>query len=811
MTPMEPTDMHRRGRVLGKTPAGGQEQDEEVGVGDSASENATPTAPARTPAALTEAFWCLLLLLIGGAFAGGASALYGSDLGSVPVFVALAALEAVNAFASAWLARRFRVAIWGLDAAFVAVAFFLLPPLGTIVAMSVGMLVGRIVGRRPFIRALGNVGVVLISTTVGVVSFEALGGEADPTSAHAGVAALAAVLLMTVAWELAVGVVFHATDGEPFVAGVVGALRFALPRAPFAASLGYVAGLASLVSQAGALFAVPPMAAMVFVLAEHFRAERDRERAETLFRAATDAHASIEPGEVSDALVKAATALFQAERAELTDRAPSEGEIGAPLSTADDRWLVVSGGNVSGGDPQLLAAVAAIGSSALENARMAEELRHHAVHDALTGLPNQVLFADRVVQAVGAPGRQRFAVVALDLDAFRKVNDSLGHAAGDELLIELAARLQEAVRSGDTVARLSADVFMFLLHDVGTPELAGVLIEKLLATVRRPAFVGGQEVFMTACAGLAFFPDDGREGGHLLRNADSALHRAKANGPGSYEIYAQGMNELAHQRLARESELHQAVRRDELVVRYQPQIDLRTGRIVAVEALVRWNHPTLGLLPPNEFVPLAEESGLIVEVDSSVLRSACRQASAWQAEGLPPVRVAVNMSARHFQSPERLIGTIRDALAESNLPAAFLELEVTEGLAVVEDRSAEILQRVRDLGVSISIDDFGTGYSMLGRLHRFPVDRLKIDRSFVREITSAHTEAPIVSAIVAMARSLGMETVAEGVETLEQQTYLRNRSCDMAQGFLFSHPVEPSEISRLLRTSSVGFNLSQIG
>jgi EAL domain-containing protein (putative c-di-GMP-specific phosphodiesterase class I) len=271
------------------------------------------------------------------------------------------------------------------------------------------------------------------------------------------------------------------------------------------------------------------------------------------------------------------------------------------------------------------------------------------------------------------------------------------------------------------------------------------------------------------------------------------------------------MNELAHQRLARESELHQAVRRDELVVRYQPQIDLRSGRIIGVEALVRWNHPTLGLLPPNEFVPLAEESGLIVDVDTWVLRHTCRQAMAWQAEGLPPVRVAVNMSARHFQSPERLLGSIRDALSDSGLPAALLELEVTEGLAVVEDRSAEILQRVRDLGVSISIDDFGTGYSMLGRLHRFPVDRLKIDRSFVREITSAHAEAPIVAAIVAMARSLGMETVAEGVETLEQQTFLRNRSCDLAQGFLFSHPVEPEEISRLLRTPSVGFNLTRIG
>jgi EAL domain-containing protein (putative c-di-GMP-specific phosphodiesterase class I) len=327
--------------------------------------------------------------------------------------------------------------------------------------------------------------------------------------------------------------------------------------------------------------------------------------------------------------------------------------------------------------------------------------------------------------------------------------------------------------------------------------------------VNRPIDVGSQEVFMTACAGLAFYPDDGTEAGHLLRNADSALHRAKDAGPGSYEIYADGMNELAHQRLARESQLHQAVNRDELRVRYQPQIDLRTGKIVAVEALVRWEHPTLGMLAPNEFVPLAEESGLIVEVDTWVLRKACAQAAEWCRNGLP-MRVAVNLSARHFQTPDRLIASISNTLADTGLSPSMLELEVTEGLAVVEDRSAETLQRVRDLGVSIAIDDFGTGYSMLSRLHRFPVDRLKIDRSFVREIVSHHVEAPIVSAIIAMARSLGIETVAEGIETIDQKTYLGNRSCDLGQGFLFSHPVEAEEIERLASIPSSGITLAPL-
>ena len=262
------------------------------------------------------------------------------------------------------------------------------------------------------------------------------------------------------------------------------------------------------------------------------------------------------------------------------------------------------------------------------------------------------------------------------------------------------------------------------------------------------------------------------------------------------------MNELAHQRLARESELHQAVRRDELRVAYQPQVDLRTGRVIGVEALVRWQHPTLGLLGPVEFVPLAEESGLIVEVDTWVLREACRQVSDWLQAGLPPVRVGVNLSARHFQSPERFIGTIRDAVRDTGLPSMLLELEVTEGLAVTEDESALVLQRIRDMGVSTSIDDFGTGYSMLGRLSRFPVDRLKIDRSFVQEIRSARDDAPIVAAIIAMARSLRIETVAEGVETAEQEQFLRDRGCDLAQGYLFGHPSSPEAIEELLRVGS---------
>ncbi|MBA2281878.1 MAG: EAL domain-containing protein [Acidimicrobiia bacterium] len=739
------------------------------------------------------------------------AAAFGPELGRPAVLLVIGGLEAANAFASVWLSRRFRIAIWSLDGAFVAAGFLILEPVGTIVAVSAGAFVGHVLGRRPLVRAFGMAGVIGVAAAAAVAVFEVLSVDGQPASLRSAAAGFGAVVVMTAVWEMAVGLHFLVESGEPLLAGVRAALRFALPRTPFAASVGYLAGVAGEASSFGPLFAVPPMGAMVFVLAEHFRAERDRERAETLFRTAEAVHASIDRRGVSLALEEAAASLLGAERAEVRSTAPEGTEVGVAIDGAEQRWLVVDG--VGGGDAsQILPAVAAVGASALENARLVEQISHQSVHDTLTGLPNKVLFDDRVDQAIAnaARGRGRFAVVALDLDAFGKVNDSLGHAVGDELLTIVADRLSGAVRAGDTVARLSADVFVLLLADVGTAETAGVITEKLLAAMRRPLHVAGQEIFMTACAGLASFPDDGQEAGHLLRNAGSALHRAKDHGPGSYEIYAQGMNEAAHERLARESELHQAVRRDELRVRYQTQIDLRTGRIIGVEALVRWEHPTFGLLAPAEFVPLAEESGLIVGVDTWVLRHATRQAARWLQDGLPPVRVAVNLSARHFQSPERLVGTIRDSLADSGLPPALLELEVTEGLAVHEESSAEVLQRLRDLGTSISIDDFGTGYSMLGRLHRFPVDRLKIDGSFVREIVSARADAPIVAAIIAMARSLGIETVAEGVERLEQQTFLRNRSCDLAQGFLFSMPAEPEEVARMLRTPSVGFNLAPL-
>jgi len=743
------------------------------------------------------------LLATGAGLTAVLVAAHGSELGPPAKLFVLAGLMAASYRMTGWVSTRLHTPVWQTDAAILAAALVLLEPVGVVVAITSGVLVGCLLDRRSLAAVVGMVSNSFAMSATATTIVYGLAGDASPLSARFGLSVAVGIIIGQILWELSFSAWYRVTNEESFGSSFFAALRFGLPRAPFIAGIGYSAAVASTVVPWAGLFMVPALAGLVYVLAEHFKAERDRARAEILFRTAEAAHSSIELAEVDAAIVAGAGSLLLSD-AELRSTPPLPGELGVALEGADPRWLIVSDPATGDESEQLLAAIAAVGSSALESARMTEELRHRAVHDATTGLPNQLLFNDRVDQVANRSSHtgERFAVVAVDLDAFRKVNDSLGHSAGDWLLREVGKRMESVLRDGDTVARLSGDTFMALLPGVGTAESAGVLTEKLLAAIGSPFEYDGQDIFMSASAGLAFYPEDGLEPGDLLRNADSALHRAKLHGTGGYQIYAQGMNELAHQRLARESELHQAVRRDELRVAYQPQVDLRTGRVIGVEALVRWQHPTLGLLGPVEFVPLAEESGLIVEVDTWVLREACRQVSGWLQAGLPPVRVGVNLSARHFQSPERFIGTIRDAVRDTGLPSMLLELEVTEGLAVTEDESALVLQRIRDMGVSTSIDDFGTGYSMLGRLSRFPVDRLKIDRSFVQEIRSARDDAPIVAAIIAMARSLRIETVAEGVETPEQEQFLRDRGCDLAQGYLFGHPSSPAAIEELLRVGT---------
>ena len=446
---------------------------------------------------------------------------------------------------------------------------------------------------------------------------------------------------------------------------------------------------------------------------------------------------------------------------------------------------------------ELLAAQAGVG---LSNIRLLEQIRHQAMHDSLTGLPNQLLFEDRVAQALAQSGRsgERVGVLFIDLDRFKKVNDSLGHDFGNELLKQVAGRLLGAVRKGDTVARMGGDEFTLLLPGIRRDEDATLTAGKLLDAFRAPFRVADHELFMTPSVGIALYPNDGLRYETLLKHADIAMYRAKARGGNGYELYGPRAGDAAYPRLALEADLHNAVDNDELRVVYQPIVDLATSSVVGVEALVRWQHRTLGVIRPDEFIPLAEEAGLVVSIDTWVLRTACEQARAWRDAGLGALRMSVNMSGRHLQHP-RMAVTVIEAIRESGIDPAQLELEVTESVAVAETGDTrDALEGLRELGVSIAIDDFGTGYSMLSRLRQFPLDTLKVDRSFVNEIVTAEDEAPIVAATIAMAHSLGLQVVAEGVETEAQLSYLRRHRCDLAQGYLLGRPQSAADVTALV-------------
>ena len=438
--------------------------------------------------------------------------------------------------------------------------------------------------------------------------------------------------------------------------------------------------------------------------------------------------------------------------------------------------------------------------------RKAQEARieHLAYHDGLTGLPNRTMLMDRLGLALSQAQRleQQVAVLFLDLDRFKPINDSLGHLVGDQLLREIARRLRAALREIDTVARVGGDEFQVVVCNVAGATGAARIAEKLMRALSEPFMVEGQELHVTASLGVSLFPRDGASGELLLKFADIALYEAKGEGRNAYRFFSPEMNAQAHGRLRLENDLRRAVERNELELHYQPQLDLAIGEVCAVEALVRWRHPERGLVLPNQFIPMAEETGLVLGIGEWVLGEACRQVAQWQRDGLAtgsaPLRVAVNISARQLQRPG-LDGAVRRALAQSGLPAECLELEITESSVMLDPQHAQsVLQSLRDLGVQLSIDDFGTGYSSLAYLKRLPLDRLKIDRSFIGGIPTDSDDAAIVETIIVMTHKLGLRVIAEGVETLEQRLQLVRQGCDEMQGFLLAHPVPADEVPALL-------------
>jgi len=440
----------------------------------------------------------------------------------------------------------------------------------------------------------------------------------------------------------------------------------------------------------------------------------------------------------------------------------------------------------------------------LRNTLAAKAYRDHLVYyDGLTGLPNRRLFCERLDRALQRvnPESVECAVLRINIDRFKQINEALGHRVGDALLREVAQRLQECVRSSDLLgilgmnaddsplSRGSGDEFLAFLSGVGPVDQAARIARRILANLPRPFRTEGRELFVTASVGIALFPRDGEDSEGLLSNAGIAVVHAKQGGGNDYQFYSRSLKVESLERLSLENDLRRALDREELTVHYQPKVDVATGAIIGAEALLRWEHPELGFVPPGRFVPIAEESGLIEAVGEWVLTAACRQSRAWQATGLRPVPVSVNVSSRQFRT-RRLTAAIRRALEESQLDGERLVLEVTESMLIENPgQTVEMLRDIKKMGVKISVDDFGTGYSSLSYLKKLPLDEIKIDQSFVQGIPADADDAAIVDAIVAMARSLGLLVVAEGVETPEQLAFLRERGCDEYQGYLRSRPV----------------------
>jgi diguanylate cyclase (GGDEF)-like protein len=456
---------------------------------------------------------------------------------------------------------------------------------------------------------------------------------------------------------------------------------------------------------------------------------------------------------------------------------------------------------------EIHAASAAVSDISLELAKLAEQkdaqAEHISRHDPLTSLPNRQLFLDRLDQELAHALRdgRMVAVMSVDLDRFKQVNDSFGHPVADRLLQAVAERLKSHVRASDTVARMGGDEFAFALAGVKDAADAGDLARKILDSLAcDPLTVADNEIFVAASIGISIYPCDGQDTTELVRNADAALHHAKNEGRNNFQYYAAQMNATARQRLTLETELRRALTRKEFTLHYQPKIALASGKIAGMEALLRWQNPERGLVAPGEFIPLLEETGLILPVGEWVLHAACEQARAWQEGGFPGVRIAVNLSALQFRQPN-LAATIEYMLRRNGLDpgSGSLELELTESMLMRSaDEAVTTLNQLQEMGVQLSIDDFGTGYSSLSYLKSFPINSLKIDQSFVRDITCRDGGA-VVSAIIALGHSLGLKVIAEGVETSEQLGYLRKAGCDEVQGYLFSRPVPASEMARLLQ------------
>ncbi|RZI44537.1 EAL domain-containing protein [Herbaspirillum sp. HC18] len=437
--------------------------------------------------------------------------------------------------------------------------------------------------------------------------------------------------------------------------------------------------------------------------------------------------------------------------------------------------------------------------------KLAEDrIQYLATHDELTGLPNRVLFGKLLESAVRTGHRynRSFAVLFIDLDRFKYINDTLGHAAGDTLLKEVSARFKGALRASDMIARLGGDEFVALVQELDEEEPAATVARKIIAAASRPVMLMGRECRVTASIGIAMYPRDGEDEQTLMKHADIAMYHAKEEGKNNFQFYSKDISMQSLERLTLETNLRRALERNEFTLHYQAKRDLATGAVTGAEALLRWHNDELGNVPPAFFIPLAEEIGVIIPIGKWVLKTACEQNMAWQRMGLPPVSMAVNLSVRQF-TDEHLLDDIAAILRETGMSPHLLELEITEGMVVHDPEHAKrLLHAIKQMGIRLAIDDFGAGYSSISQLKHFPIDTLKVDRSFIRDIAHNMSDKAITEAIISMGKTLNLTVVAEGVETEEQESLLRSQACDQMQGYLFSKPVTPEKFAALLQAQT---------
>ncbi|MEW6117026.1 MAG: EAL domain-containing protein [Nitrospirota bacterium] len=495
------------------------------------------------------------------------------------------------------------------------------------------------------------------------------------------------------------------------------------------------------------------------------------------------------------------TAMQEWIRAALSGEGPGDLEFRIIRPDGSIRFLSGRGGmhyDVENRPVRLMGTVQDI----TERKKAEETIRYQAYHDLLTGLPNraQLMLALRHETAEAEHHRKLFAVLHLDIDRFRAINESLGHAVGDKVILAVSERLQSLVRKNDTLARVGSDEFIILLASLDRAEDAALITQTIVTAMRRPFRIDERELYATASIGISMYPEDGRDTDMLLKNADIAVSHAKELGRNTYQFFNPALNRRTVERLLLENNLRQTVEHNELVPYYQPQVNIRTGEIIAIEALVRWRHSALGIIGPAEFIPVAEEIGFISFIDEWMLRTACAQTRAWQKAGLPPFRVTVNLSTQQFQKPT-LVHMIKDILNETGLEARYLEIEITESTAMRDiDLAVPNLKGLHEIGVALSIDDFGTGYSSLSYLKRFPLYKLKIDQSFIRDVPKDPDDQAIVRAVIAMGHNLQLRVIAEGVETEDQLSFLKANRCDEIQGYLFSEPLPPEKLEEFIES-----------